>query len=43
VLLGPSIPARIERNVLINPTHKDAASITHDLPLPIWRDDRLYG
>jgi RES domain-containing protein len=43
VLLVPSIPARIERNVLINPTHKDAASITHDLPLPIWRDGRLYG
>jgi len=43
VLFVPSIPARIERNVLINPEHPDAAAISHDLPEPVWWDDRLYG
>ena len=43
VLIVPSIPARVERNFLINPAHPDAAAITHDLPEPIWWDDRLFG
>lgn len=43
LLLVPSLPARLERNVLINPRHPDAAAIVHDLPLPVWWDDRLYG
>ena len=43
LLLVPSIPARIERNILINPAHPDSARITHDLPEPVWWDDRLYG
>jgi RES domain-containing protein len=43
LLLVPSIPARIERNVLINPLHPGASGITFDLPLPIWWDDRLYN
>jgi RES domain-containing protein len=42
LLLVPSIPARLERNILINPEHPDAAGITHELPEPIWWDDRLY-
>ncbi len=42
LLIVPSIPARIERNILINPAHPDAKSITHDLPEPVWWDDRLY-
>jgi RES domain-containing protein len=43
VLLVPSIPARIERNILINPAHPEAARITHELPEPVWWDDRLYA
>lgn len=42
LLFVPSIPARIERNILINPLHPDARSITHELAEPVWWDDRLY-
>jgi len=43
ILLVPSIPARLERNNLINPAHSDAVKITHEMPEPVWWDDRLYG
>lgn len=43
LLFVPSIPARIERNILINPSHPDAAKITYELPHPVWWDERLYG
>lgn len=43
LLMVPSIPARIERNILVNPLHPDAAGITYDLPEPVWWDDRLYA
>lgn len=43
LLLVPSIPARVERNILINPAHPDAQTISFELPEPIWWDDRLYG
>lgn len=43
LLLVPSIPARLERNILINPQHPDARAITHDLPEPVWWDDRVFG
>lgn len=43
LLLVPSIPARLERNILINPVHPNAAAITHELPEPVWWDERLYG
>lgn len=43
ILLVPSIAARVERNILINPHHPDAAGITHDLPEPVWWDERLFG
>ncbi|RZM06032.1 MAG: hypothetical protein EOP67_75615 [Sphingomonas sp.] len=43
LLLVPSIPARLERNILINPRHPDAAAIVYDLPEPVWWDERLYG
>jgi len=43
ILLMPSIPARLERNILINPLHPDAAPITYELPEPVWWDERLYG
>lgn len=43
LLIVPSIPARIERNFLLNPRHPDANAIRHDLPAPVWWDERLYG
>jgi RES domain-containing protein len=43
LLLVPSIPARLEHNVIIHPLHEDTARITYDLPEPIWWDERLYG
>lgn len=43
LLIVPSIPARIERNFLINPLHPDARRITCTMPEPVWWDERLYG
>jgi RES domain-containing protein len=42
LLLVPSIPARLERNIIIHPAHADAKGITYDLAEPIWWDERLY-
>jgi RES domain-containing protein len=42
-LLVPSIPARLERNILINPLHPDAKGITCTMPEPVWWDERLYA
>jgi hypothetical protein len=39
----PSLPARLERNILINPVHPDANGITATMPEPLWWDERLYG
>jgi len=43
LLFVPSIPARMDLNILINPTHPDAKTIRFDLPAPIWWCDRLYS
>lgn len=43
LLIVPSIPARVERNFLINPVHPDADAISHALPEPVWWDERLYA
>jgi RES domain-containing protein len=43
ILLVPSYVARIERNVVINPAHADAAGIETSLPEPVWWDERLFG
>src|SRR3546814_8787149 len=42
LLLVLSIPARLERNILINPNHPQAEAITTELPEPVWWDARLY-
>jgi RES domain-containing protein len=42
VLIVPSIPARIERNILINPGHPEATRITYTMAEPVWWDERLY-
>ena len=43
LLIVPSIPARLERNFLINPAHPEAKAITYTLPEPVWWDKRLYA
>lgn len=43
LLIVPSIPARPERNILINPLHPDARAVTHAMPEPVWWDGRLYA
>lgn len=42
ILLVPSYVARIERNVVINPEHVDAAAIETSLAEPVWWDERLF-
>ncbi len=42
ILIVPSVVARMESNILINPAHRQAAAITHTLPEPIWWDARLF-
>jgi RES domain-containing protein len=42
ILMVPSVVARIEMNILINPDHPDFSRITHGLHQPVWWDERLY-
>jgi RES domain-containing protein len=43
LLLVPSVAARMEMNVLINPEHPEFPRITHSLHQPVWWDQRLFG
>ncbi|TLX08239.1 RES family NAD+ phosphorylase [Rhizobium sp. MHM7A] len=43
ILLVPSVVARVDRNVLINPAHPEFASITASLHEPVFWDRRLFG
>lgn len=43
LLVVPSVVARMEKNVIINPAHPDAAIITTGLEAPVWWDDRLFA
>jgi RES domain-containing protein len=43
ILMVPSIPARVDRNFLINLQHPEARAMTRDLPVPVWWDERLFG
>lgn len=42
LLLAPSVVARMERNVMINPEHPDFPAVTHGLHQPVWWDGRLF-
>jgi RES domain-containing protein len=42
ILLVPSVVARMEQNVLINPEHPEFGQITHGLHRPVWWDARLF-
>jgi len=43
VLVVPSVVARMEENVLVNPGHSDAGAIQVALERPVWWDGRLFG
>ena len=43
LLFVPSVVARMERNILINPAHPDARGIRAGLHQPVWWDERLFG
>ena len=43
ILIVPSIAARVENNILINPEHPHARAITHGLHHPVWWDKRLFA
>jgi len=43
ILLVPSVVARPERNVLINPAHPEFATIHASLHEPVFWDRRLFG
>jgi RES domain-containing protein len=43
ILIVPSVVARPERNILINPQHAEFPKITTSLHQPVWWDARLFG
>jgi RES domain-containing protein len=43
LLFVPSIVARLERNILINPSHPEFSQVTTDLAQPVWWDGRLFA
>ena len=43
VLIVPSVVARLDRNILINPAHPEFASIRASLHEPVFWDSRLFG
>ncbi|SDA87556.1 RES family NAD+ phosphorylase [Sinorhizobium sp. NFACC03] len=43
VLIVPSVVARLDQNIIINPAHPGFASITVSLHQPVYWDRRLFG
>lgn len=43
LLYVPSLVARMEQNVLINPAHAEFSAITHGRHHPVWWDRRLFA
>ncbi len=42
LLLVPSVVARMETNILINPEHDEFHQVTYGLHQPVWWDSRLF-
>jgi RES domain-containing protein len=43
ILIVPSVVARIEMNILINPEHPEFVQVEHSLHHPVWWDKRLFA
>lgn len=42
ILIVPSVVARMDENILINPEHPEFSQITCGLHQPVWWDSRLF-
>ncbi|HXT81784.1 MAG TPA: RES domain-containing protein [Acetobacteraceae bacterium] len=42
LLIVPSVVARMEQNLLLNPVHPEFPQVTHSLHRPVWWDMRLF-
>jgi RES domain-containing protein len=42
LLIVPSIVARVEWNILINPDHAEFGKVTYSLHQPVWWDERFF-
>jgi RES domain-containing protein len=42
ILIAPSVVARLDNNIMINPAHTEFARVTHSLHQPVFWDTRLY-
>ena len=42
ILVAPSVVARLDNNVMINPAHPEFGHITHSLHRPVYWDSRLF-
>ncbi|MCW5724747.1 MAG: RES domain-containing protein [Maricaulaceae bacterium] len=42
ILFVPSVVARVDNNILINPHHADFSHLEESLEKPIWWDNRLF-
>jgi RES domain-containing protein len=42
VLIVPSVVARLDMNILVNPEHPDFGRVTHGLHKPVYWDGRLF-
>jgi RES domain-containing protein len=43
ILIVPSIVARLDSNILINPDHPETRAITYGLATQVWWDARLFA
>ncbi len=43
LLIVPSVVARMERNLLLNPEHPEFPQVGHGLHRPVWWDRRLFA
>lgn len=43
LMIVPSVVARMENNILINPDHSEFSKITHSLHQPVYWDSRLFS
>ena len=43
ILIVPSVVARLDNNILINPAHPEFRSVEASLHQPVFWDRRLFG
>lgn len=43
ILIVPSVVARVDKNILVNPDHPEFVQIAAGLHIPVWWDNRLFG